>query len=115
MRDSGAYRLRRRANRVLLGRLVAQLAPGPYGAQPHDAQDVRARFDGVDTASWFRLVHPRLHLASGAPLPPREIAQPRGDRRARDRARRASGRGDHRMNSYVEAGYAVVLGTLGAY
>ena len=95
--------------------LVAQPPPGAHGAQPDDAQDVRARVDGLDLAARLRVVHARLRLADGPPLPPRQAAGRRRDRGPRGRPRRAPRRGGSLMNPYVEAGYAVILGTLGTY
>ena len=76
----GVGRLRRRADRPLLGGLVADPAPGGDGAQRRSLAD-HPRFDGLDAAARVRRLHPRLRLDGGGSLPGRGAR--RRDRRAR--------------------------------
>ena len=56
-----------------------------------------------------------LHLAHGAPLPPRQAAGPGGHRGPRRCPQGAPGGRRRQVNGYVEAGYLIVLGSLGTY
>ena len=64
LRRGRAPRRRRRAHRALLGRLVADAAPGRHHPRPR-LPPARPRLHGLDDAARLRRVLPRLRLDAG--------------------------------------------------
>ena len=113
--DRRPDRLRRRADRLFLGRVVAQLAPGPTVLNPtthktyvHGSMAWTLLLGFVSfTLVYIWLMAHRYRLAKLQDL--EETA------RASRLPSPSAGPRRSRMNGYVEAGYVVVLGTLGTY